>query len=106
VKASSTIVCIINDTPVSFSPPDIINSNSGGTASFLSGFLKYLIKQSQQTELLGNFVNFSVSRFGGKTIKAKSNFVFMIKLGWYLLFSKKNSLNNVLYCHRPDVNTV
>jgi len=102
VRESNTFVCIINDTPVSFSHPNHINGTYGGTASFLSGYLKYLIKHSKKAELLGNFVSFSNSPFGGKTIKAPSNIAFMVKLGWYLLFSKKKNLNFVIYCHRPD----
>ncbi len=93
---------IINDTPVNFLPPGHITGTYGGTASFLSGFLKYLLKQRQQAELLGNFVSFTNPPFWCKTIKAPSNIAFMIKLGWYLLLSKKNSPNKVFYCHRPD----
>lgn len=93
---------IINDTPINFSPSGHITGTYGGTASFLSGFLKYLLKRGQQVKLVGNFVSFSNSHFSCKPIKAPSNIAFILKLGWYLFFSKKNNPNNVFYCQRPD----
>jgi glycosyltransferase involved in cell wall biosynthesis len=96
------MICIVNDTPVSFAHEDNASGCYGGTASFLSGFLKYLSEAGEKPKLMGNFDNFPERLFVTKAIKASSNYAFLVKLFWYLITTKSRDLGFTYYCHRPD----
>lgn len=96
------MITVINDTPINYIEPDIFSGNYGGTSSFISGFLKYLSDHKQEANLLGNFINFSGSRFPCIKIRGSNNIEFLVKLWLHLFFAKNKGSNPIFYSHRPD----
>ena len=93
---------IINDTPVRFSDFTDLKYLQGGTSSFLTGFLRYLLQRNRNAKLIGNFQNYHDSSFQIVPVLAKSNISFLVKLAYYFVFSSEKVKYGLFYCQRPD----
>ncbi len=102
MKDKKELICIINDTLVKFEDSDNIYGTHGGTASFLSGYLKYLLQLKQKAHLLGNFSNFPDTTFKSDFIRKRRNMAFMFVLGFHMLLTRFLNKRFIFYCHRPD----
>lgn len=93
---------IINDSGVSVINSKFVTIESGGTATFIVGFLNFLTKKKICFNLVGNFQNAIHRDFSCYKINSQSNAAFLFKLLWYLITKRYFFKKNIYYCHRPD----
>lgn len=93
---------LINDTKISITGHEAIPVSSGGTASYIAGFISFLMNVGQNFNLIGNFKGFADTSIKCYPIYSLSSFKFLLELLIKNFSKSPDSTLNLYYCHRPD----
>lgn len=95
------MIYLVNDTAVTIRPDGAVPRTQGGSSTYVSGLINYLLMQKVEFGLIGNYVQEARSNQTIYPIKINSNAGFILGL-IKVLFHQKFNKKDILYFQRPD----